>query len=111
MTMFYYKDFPVPKAETKRGWAQSWREGDIYPLTIIPARYGGVYEDGEWLALPFEFTDIPEDIIGDDMACSDWFSTNSDVPIGRGDSPKTAVDDLFARLAPYKSEGKNVWTT
>ena len=27
---------------------------DIWPVTIVRARYGGSYEPGEWLAFPLE---------------------------------------------------------
>lgn len=44
-----------------------------WPITIIRTRYGGVYEGGEWLATTDHFRDIPEDAMGSDIECFDFF--------------------------------------
>ena len=47
---------------------------DIYPVTIIRSRYGGVYEGGRWAALDCSHEEVPEGAIGDDVACAAFWA-------------------------------------
>ena len=39
----------------------------IYPVTIVKTRYGGVYEDGAWAAIPLDHWQVPTDPFADDV--------------------------------------------
>lgn len=71
---------------------------DVYPVTIIAARYGGTYEGAKWIA----FNDYPYNVtyaMSDDISCSNFFDEyEKHKPIGRGESPKHAYDDLCKKL-------------
>lgn len=69
-----------------------WHNNNLYPVTIIRARYGGTYEGAEWLAF-HENADAIADAEGDDITCRIFFSYYVR-PIGRGDTPETALADL-----------------
>ncbi len=66
---------------------------DIYPVTIIRSRYGGVYEGAEWVA----FNEYPLDLsgaMGSDAECCAFFSEYKK-PIGRGKTPMAAYKSLI----------------
>lgn len=70
-----------------------WHHGELYPVTIIRARYGGVYEGGEWLAF-HEHADFLKDAEGSDLDCAAFFK-HYPYPIGRGRyNPGEAYEDL-----------------
>lgn len=46
----------------------------LWPCALSPARYGGVYEGGRWLAFPCQVDEVPEDALGDDVACAEWWN-------------------------------------
>jgi len=73
---------------------------DLYPLTVVSARYGGCYEGGRYLAFNLEADSLPEDYNGDDIDCSTFFeqANSKNWAIGRGGTPTEAVEDLKARL-------------
>ena len=71
--------------------------GRSWAKTIIPARYGGVYEGGRWLAFDCEYDEVPSWVYGDDIACASWFGDNTE-PVGRGDTPAAALVDLETQL-------------
>ena len=77
---------------------------DIYPVTIIHARYGGAYEGGLWLAFNCYPEAIPNDATASDMPCGRYWSWVSimDIPIGRGNTPDTALLDLLQTNAARK---------
>jgi len=68
-----------------------------YPITITQARYGGVYEGGQWLAFyvdPELFHEkIHEDAFGSDCECSEWWEKNGH-KVGKGRTPDEACSDL-----------------
>ena len=47
---------------------------DIYPVTIIRSRYGGVYEGGQWAALDCSHGEVPDAAIGDDVECAEFWA-------------------------------------
>lgn len=79
-----------------KGSEHFWHEGTLYPLTVFRARYGGVYEDGEWLAFN-ENTDKLKDAEGDDLTCVIFFEAYSR-PIGRGQTANMAIQDLEQQI-------------
>jgi hypothetical protein len=67
---------------------------DLYPLTVLRARYSGTYEGGKWVAFK-DKPDIVADATGDDLTCASFFRLYGSLkPIGRGDSPEAAIRDL-----------------
>jgi prevent-host-death family protein len=80
-------------ADERARWAEH-----PYPCTIVADRYTGVYSGGRWIAYPLQPDDIPWAVEGDDSTCSEfWWDRNADdrlIPVGRGDTPMQAHDDL-----------------
>jgi hypothetical protein len=66
---------------------------DPYPVTIVPARYGGGYEPGPWLAFPHPPSGLPEGWDGDDIRCAEFWETWT-IPVGAGETPNDAYGDL-----------------
>lgn len=78
---------------------------DLWPVVIVAARYGGVYEGAEWFALKEET--VPPHALGSDGECWTFFGTFGSReaysgPIGRGTTPDQALVSLRAAL-----EGKD----
>lgn len=72
---------------------------NIYPVAIITARYGGVYEGNRWLAFNCYDGQIPNEATSDDITCSTWWSTSADAKkVGRGNTPNEALIDLELRM-------------
>lgn len=69
---------------------------EIYPLTIIHDRYGGVYSGGNFTAWPYDHWDIDDGVDGDDVSCMTYWNTTEDLA-GRGDTIIDAVIDLGRR--------------
>ena len=70
---------------------------EIYPLTIICDRYGGVYSGGRYLAFNLDYDEIPSAINGDDMECYGYWLENQLI-VGKGRYIEEAVDDLYNQL-------------
>lgn len=70
----------------------------LWPVTITPDRYSGVYAGGAWLAFPLDPSAVPEGPFSGDVLAVAWWDDAGDVPVGRGDSPGEAYDDLVRRL-------------
>lgn len=81
--------------ERRKRWAEF-----PYPCTIVADRYTGVYSGGRWIAYPLHPDDIPLAVEGDDDTCAAfWWDHNASdrlIPVGRGDTPMAAYDDLEA---------------
>ena len=73
---------------------------DIYPVTIIRTRYGGVYEGGRWAAFNLYPDQIPEDATGGDTECAVWWNTH-DFPVGVASAPTMALIDLADAMATW----------
>lgn len=69
----------------------------IYPLTVIPDRYGGAYSEGGYLAFNLDPNEVPEDVYGDDTACMMFWCRNS-LPVGKGQTPYEAIKNLYKKL-------------
>ena len=74
-----------------------------HDILIFGTRYGGTYEGGLWVAWVGD-PDWLDDYQSGDNACQDFFQDYKLAPIGRGDSPQQALDDLVrvAALGPEK---------
>jgi hypothetical protein len=70
----------------------------IMPVTITPDRYRGTYSGGMWLAFPLSPPVVPDGPFGGDVFANDWWAELGDVPVGRGETPDRAYDDLSRRL-------------
>lgn len=63
---------------------------DLYPVVICQSRYSGVYEGGAWFCIP-HCESIPEDAVGEDTECVDFWHSEASAHIGVGDSPNEAL--------------------
>jgi hypothetical protein len=70
---------------------------DLWPVTIVRARYRGVYEPGAWLAFPNHPDRLPGGWDAGDVECASFWAERRD-DIGGGESPQEAYDDLKRRL-------------
>lgn len=73
-----------------------------YPCCIIRTRYGGTYEDAPWVAFADEFMSLG-DVDGGDYECQTFFMEYKH-PIGRGDTPQKAFDNLVKLCEEKKRE-------
>ena len=81
---------------------------DIYPLTIMRDRYGGVYSEGQFLAFNDYFHHLPKDIAGSDGDClTFWLAFeqgkslnyfNQPIFCGKGSSPTKALNNLLKTM-------------
>lgn len=69
------------------------REDDVYPVTIMTARYGGTYEGARWLALNLHPHEVPEDATGSDLDCMEFWR-DYEGPVGGGWTPMEAYLSL-----------------
>lgn len=82
---------------------------NLRPVTITPDRYGGTYSGGAWLAFPLHPSEVPDDPFGGDVFAATWWDELGDrVPVGRGDSPSGAYDDLVGGLRQSDRRGHTV---
>ena len=72
-----------------------------YPITITQARYGGAYEDGEWVAFHLGPDEIPEEAFADDVMCMSWWLDHGD-GVGRGSTPEEARQNLVSIEQPLQ---------
>ena len=80
---------------------------DPYPVTIVRSRYGGTYEPGRWLAWPLYEDQLPIGWAGGDAECHRFWSEYRR-PVGSGDTPQDAYDDLLVKIAPITPNGSGV---
>lgn len=71
--------------------------GAPYPTTVTRARYGGTYSGASWHAWPLEPQQVPLDATGSDVACATFWDDYSE-PVGLGNTPNEAVEDLTQQL-------------
>lgn len=77
---------------------------EIYPLTIINDRYGGIYSKGKYLAFNLEYDEIPSSINGDDTDCLLFWLENEDYLVGKGNSVEKAIEDLCYKIRKIERE-------
>lgn len=86
------------RGAVNRALATSKPDHHLYPIKIMQARYGGVYEGGAWVCFPNCDTEPPESAFGDDEACVDYWSSRRSTYVGRGNTPDEAYGDMIRRL-------------
>ena len=64
-----------------------------WPVTIFATRYNGGYEGGRWAALPLAPEEVPDDALGEDIECREWWE-NPSVAVGLGATPNGALAAL-----------------
>lgn len=69
-----------------------------YPLTIVKDRYGGCYSHGVYTAWNLEPEEVPCEISSDDLSCGDFWDDNI-LPVGLGNTPDEAEQDLLKKIA------------
>lgn len=72
-------------------------DNEIYPLTVIKDRYRGTYSGGKYLAFNLDFNEIPEDVIGSDVPCRQFFY-ETDLVYGKGSTVDEAIKDLCRQI-------------
>lgn len=77
-------------------------KNDIYPLTIIRDRYGGIYSGGEYTAWNEDFYSLPEEIDGDDVTAARFFYKCDSYCYGTGKTPDEALEDLIRKIEGSK---------
>lgn len=82
---------------------QDAQGGECYPCTIIMDRYTGAYSGAIWLAFNLYSYDVPKEIEADDGSCHRYWNTHDHLvtPIGKGDTPQEAYDDLLKNIITY----------
>lgn len=68
---------------------------DLWPVTIVRSRYGGVYEGGDWVAHNLLPDEVPQESMGEDVECQEWFVQNRR-DVGVGNTPQDAYNNLLA---------------
>ena len=101
--MYIKSIFPDLNDSIKKVELQELSKGRTYPVTIIMDRYSGTYSKGNWLAFQLEAQNIPEDIGGGDPdEAYFWRNHNEkELPIGKGNTPQLAHEDLIKKLIIY----------
>ena len=87
--------------------AGSWhaRPDFLYPYVIVPARYQGTYEGGAVLSFPVELEAVSNtDYVGGDVECAIFWGNHAHLPIGKGDTPQAAFDDMVNKLKNPEDE-------
>ena len=90
--------------------------GSTYPVTIVPARYGGSYEKAAWLAFPVSPARLGEkawrDWEGSDIDCMNWHdrSLAEGWPVGRGASADLAYRNLIEIAAAKTGINLSDWS-
>lgn len=70
----------------------------IYPLTVVLDRYTGCYSGGRWTAWNMYPDNIPYGPFGDDTSCSEFWGDEHTFPVGVGDTPEAAIQDLKKQM-------------
>lgn len=79
----------------------------LYPIVIREARYSGVYEGGKWFAIAEyagESEALENYIHGDDSDALDFWDSDEAKMIGVGDSPNSALADLYVKHGIIEDE-------
>lgn len=80
---------------------------DIYPLTIVADRYGGVYSGGKYTAWYCDADEVPKDIFQSDVLCDECWTKlyeQSPMPFGVGETIDEAVRNLNEKLVKISSK-------
>ncbi len=70
-----------------------------WPVTIVPARYAGIYEPGPWLAFASHPDQLPDCWDAGDLLCAAfWGDPQRRSEVGGGNSPQAAYEDLLVKI-------------
>ena len=78
-------------------WERVANEVHEFDVAILGTRYGGAYEGGRWIAWVGDLEWL-DDYQAGDNTCATFFEDYTDAPIGRGETPQAALDDLRRRV-------------
>jgi hypothetical protein len=78
-------------------------DGVLTPCSIMPSRYGGMYEGGAWVAFPMTYP--PKAAFDSDAVVAAWYAKH-DWRVGSGPDPSAALADLVARLEAAEKIGR-----
>lgn len=83
---------------------------NVWPVVIFRARYGGVYEGGEWVAVNC-YTDsrFLEGTMADDTTCQEWFA-DPPCPVAAGATPAEALAALGPVVEEWESRDPRALT-
>ena len=85
-------------------------DAHMWHIIIANARYSGIYEGGQWLAVVDpEHTFHTSSAFAGDVGCYEFFQTGHAERIGRGDTPDAALDDLDRRWKRAKKPESFEW--
>jgi hypothetical protein len=79
---------------------------ELYPVTIVQARYNGVYEGASWIAFYDTYNEgdlstrefLDSEAFGGDMPCCEWWMDNCINPnIAVGQTPNEALEKLVEK--------------
>lgn len=73
-----------------------------YPLTIVLDRYHGEYSGGRFTAWNTYYHDLPGHIDADDCTCAEFWADCASGPVGKGNTPNQAIQDLNRQLKEIK---------
>jgi len=80
-------------------------KGTTFPVTIVMDRYNGSYSGAKWLAFQENNDDVPGEIGGGDpdeeYFWSNYNSNPKSKPIGKGNTPDEAYQNLIHLLKEY----------
>jgi hypothetical protein len=76
---------------------------DVWPVTIVRARYGGIYEPGVWLAFPSHPDALPIEWDAGDIIASSYYEDHSH-EIGGGSTPDEAYENLRTIMRKRRAE-------
>ena len=76
---------------------------EVWPATIVRARYGGMYEPGVWLAFPSHPDALPIEWDAAEVIASSYCEDHSH-EIGSGSTPDEAYDKLRPIMRRRRSE-------
>jgi hypothetical protein len=69
----------------------------LYPVTIVSARYGGVYEGAPWVAFARHPDELPIEWNAGDVFASPYYEEHSE-EIGVGMTPDAAYRNLLEKV-------------
>ena len=77
--------------------------GELYPLTIVRDPYTGLYSGATWVALHQYPEFVPDEITGQENEHATFWRTLDLLanPVGKGDTPERAVQNLYAELKRF----------
>lgn len=67
----------------------------VYPVTIVMDRYDGAYSGARWTA--WNLYEPPHGCLDGDVECAEFWG-GLDIPVGKGQSPAEAYENLVEAL-------------